>query len=131
MCRVKGIHLEQSGSQWSLYTSRLQAAPWEPGMDSSCFPGDLQYTNKTCSLIAYAHPSQPKSRERASVQHNQHKNTEHILTQIKGNRTAAGDMNITAQALWSQYWHDCQAKQTGKFEKCLKQTAKIALLDKL
>lgn len=42
MCSVKGIRPEQSGSwQRSQYTPKLQAAPWELGMDGSCFPGDL------------------------------------------------------------------------------------------
>lgn len=41
MCSVKGIHPEQRGSyQRSQHTPQLQAAPWEPGTDGSCFPGD-------------------------------------------------------------------------------------------
>lgn len=42
---------------------------------------------------------------------------------LKGNRTAAEDMKETVRALRIQFWHDCKAKTTGKFEKCLKQSA--------
>lgn len=54
MCSVKGICPEWQRSQ---YTPQLQAAPWEPGLDGSCFPGDLDKQD-LLSNYPYAHPSQ-------------------------------------------------------------------------
>lgn len=57
MCSVKGICPEQQRSQ---YTPQLQAAPWEPGLDGSCFPGDLDSQDL---LSNYLRPPKSASRK--------------------------------------------------------------------
>lgn len=41
VCSWKGIHAERRASYQRRCTPPLQAAPWEPGKDGSCFPGDV------------------------------------------------------------------------------------------